>query len=98
MNKDSESLGGVEMAGPGYFAPDYQGIMQVLLTEASGDQPALLIFNQGEKASVAQLDYSPVMPGNRTPQSDAYNAHIKKLDLAKRFPLAKIALKKCAGG
>jgi hypothetical protein len=29
---------------------------------------------------------------------DAYNAHIKKLDLAKRFPLAKIALKKCAGG
>ena len=37
-------------------------------------------------------------PGNRTPQPDAYNAHIKKLDLAKRFPLAKIALKKCAGG
>jgi hypothetical protein len=96
--KDSEALGGVEMAGSGYFAHDYQGIMQVLLTDSSGDQPAVMTFNLGEKAGVAEIEYSPVMPGKSTPQLDAYNAHIKKLDLAKRFPLAKIALKKCAGG
>jgi hypothetical protein len=96
--KDSEALGGIEMAGPGYFAHDYRGIMAVLITEFSGHQPATATFNVGEKKGAAQVDFSPVMPGKGTPQLTAYNARISKLDLAKRFPLNKVLLKKCAGG
>ena len=36
---DTESLGGLEMAGPGFFPPDYKGIQAVAITEFSGDQP-----------------------------------------------------------
>ena len=92
---DTEALGGIEMAGPGYFAPGYRGIMAVLLTEFSGDQPALVTFNAGEKKGAAQIEFAPVMPGKGTPQLAKYNAHISKLNLAKRFPLDKAFLKKC---
>lgn len=95
--KDSEALGEIEMAGPGYFGRDYRGIMAVLITEFSGHQPVTASFNFGEKKGVAQLDFSPVMPGNSTAQQKAYNAHISKLNLAKRFPIDKVSLKKCAG-
>src|SRR4051794_32832557 len=61
--KDSEALGGIEMAGPGYFAPDYRGIMAVLITEFSGNQPAIATFNLREKKGAAQVDFAPVMPG-----------------------------------
>jgi hypothetical protein len=94
--KDSEALGGIEMAGPGYFAPDYQGIMAVLISEFNGQQPATATFNVGEKKGVAQVDFSPVMPGKPNAQLNAYNARITKLNLAKRFPLDKVLLKKCA--
>jgi hypothetical protein len=96
--KDSESLGGIEMAGPGYFPPDYRGIMAVLLTEFSGDQPVTITFNLGEKKGVAQIEFAPVVPGSLTTQGKAYNAHIAKLNLAKRFALNKLLLKKCVGG
>jgi hypothetical protein len=96
--KDSAALGGIEMAGPGYFPPDYRGIMAVLITEFNGQQPATATFNVGEKKGTAQVDFSPVMPGNATAQSKAYNARISKLNLARRFPLNKVLLKKCAGG
>jgi hypothetical protein len=95
--KDTEEIGGVEMAGPGYFAPGYRGIMAVLLTEFSGDQPAVVTFNLGEKRGVAQLDYAPVIPGKGNAMQAKYNAHISKLALARRFPLDKVPLKKCAG-
>ena len=95
--KDSQALGGIEMAGPGYFQPDYAGIMAVLITEFSGDQPVTATFNVGEKKGAAQLDFAPVMPGRATAQLAKYNAHISKLNLAKRFPLDKVALKRCAG-
>ena len=94
---DSESLGGIEMAGPGYFPPGYNGIMAVLLTEFSGEQPAMVTFNVGEKKGAAQLEYSPVMPGKSTPALAKYNARISKLNLAARFPLAKVTLKRCVG-
>ena len=94
--KDTEGIGGVEMAGPGYFAPGYRGIMAVLLTEFSGDQPAVVTFNLGEKRGVAQLDYAPVIPGKGNAMQAKYNAHISKLALARRFPLDKVPLKKCA--
>jgi len=94
---DTESLGGIEMAGPGYFPPGYNGIMAVLLTEFSGEQPATVTFNVGEKKGAAVIEFSPVVPGKATPQSAKYNARITKLNLAARFPIAKVTLKRCAG-
>jgi hypothetical protein len=94
---DSESLGGIEMAGPGYFPPGYKGIMAVLLTEFSGQQPAIVTFNVGEKKGVAQIEFAPVMRGRATPQLTQYNARISKLNLAARFPIDKVMLKRCAG-
>ena len=93
---DSQSLGGIEMAGPAYFPPGYRGIMAVLFTEFSGHQPVVLHFNADEKKGVAQAEFATVTPGAPTPQLKAYNAHIAKLNLAKRFPLQKVMLKKCA--
>lgn len=95
---DREALGGIEMAGPGYFPPDYRGIMAVLITEFSGDQPVIATINPGEKKGAAQVEFSPVMPGAATAQAKAYNAHISKLNLARRFPLNKVVLAKCAAG
>jgi len=43
--KDREVLGGVKMAGPAYFPPDYRGIMAVLITEFDGHQPVTVTFN-----------------------------------------------------
>ena len=93
---DSQALGGLEMAGPGYFPPGYRGIQQVLITEFDGHQPVTVTFNADEKKGVARAEFVPVMPGQQTPQLKAYNAHIGKLNLAKRFPLDKVPLKKCA--
>ena len=93
---DRESIGGIEMAGPGYFAPDYSGIMQVLITEFDGQQPVTMTFNVGEKKGAAQVEFSPPITGGNA-QAAAYNARINQLNLAKRFPLNKVPLKKCAG-
>ena len=93
--KDTETLGDIEMAGPGWFPPDYRGIMAVLQTEFSGQQPAIITFNLGEKKGVGQAEFSPVTLRPNAPV-DAYNARILKLNLAKRFPLDKVPLKKCA--
>lgn len=95
--KDSQVLGGIEMAGPGFFPPNYRGIMAVLITEFSGQQPATVTFNLGEKKGVAQLEFAPVQPGSLNAQGKAYNAHITKLSLAKRFALHQVLLKKCVG-
>ena len=93
--KDTETLGDIEMAGPGWFPPDYRGIMAVLQTEFNGQQPAIITFNLGEKKGVSQVEFSPVTLRPNAPV-DAYNARILKLNLAKRFPLDKVPLKKCA--
>jgi hypothetical protein len=95
---DREALGGIEMAGPGYFAPDYNGIMAVLITEFAGQQPLTATFNVGEKKGVAQVEFAPVMPGASNAQLRAYNARISKLNLAKRYPLNAVPLKKCPRG
>ena len=93
--KDSEALGGIEMAGPGFFPPGYRGIMAVAITEFGGQQPARATFNVGEKKGSAVIEFAQVMPG-KNPQQNAYNARISKLNLAKRFPLHNVPLKKCA--
>lgn len=93
---DRQDLGGIEMAGPGYFAPDYRGIMAVLIAEFSGQQPVTVIFNTGEKKGMAMAEFAPVMPGKATPQLAAYNGRITSLRLAKRFPFDKLPLKKCS--
>lgn len=95
---DREALGGIEMAGPGYFAPDYNGIMAVLITEFAGQQPLTATFNVGEKKGVVQVEFAPVMPGASNAQLRAYNARISKLNLAKRYPLNAVPLKKCPRG
>jgi hypothetical protein len=95
--KDTQAWSEIEMAGPGFFAPDYRGIMAVLLTEVSGHQPVTASFNVGEKKGVAQLDFAPVMSRPTNAPAKAYNSHISKLNLAKRFPIDKVPLKKCAG-
>ena len=93
--KDTETLSDIEMAGPGWFPPGYRGIMAVLQTEFNGQQPATVMFNLGEKKGVGQVEFSPVTLRPNTPVS-AYDARILKLNLAKRFPLDKVPLKKCA--
>lgn len=95
--KDSQALGGIEMAGPGYFPPDYRGMMAVLITEFSGNQPVTATFNVGEKKGTAQVEFAPVQPGANNAQGKAYNAQISKLNLEKRFALNRVLLKKCAG-
>ena len=92
---DSAVLGGIEMAGPAYFPPDYRGINAVLITEFDGHQPVIATFNVGEKKGTAQMDFAAVTPGKANAQLNAYYA---KLNLAKRFPLNKMLLKKCVGG
>ena len=54
-----------------------------------------MTFNVREKKGVAQIEFSPVMPGTATPQLTAYNKRIHQLGLAKRFPIDKVALKRC---
>ena len=93
---DSAALGGIEMAGPGYFPPGYRGIEAVLFTEFSGHQPAVMTFNAGEKKGVAQMAFASMTPRKGNAQLDALNARIAKLNLAKRFPINNVPLKKCA--
>jgi hypothetical protein len=93
--KDSAAIGGIEMAGPGYFPPGYRGLEAVLITEFNGHQPATMTFNAGEKKGLAQVVFSTVTTGKGNAQLNAYNARIARLDLAKRFPLNNLALRKC---
>jgi hypothetical protein len=96
---DKQAIGGIEQAGPGYWGPDYQGIQVVLIAEFDGQQPVTAIFNAEEKKGIAQVSFSPVMPGaaGNVPMT-AYNKRITELNLAKRFPLHEVPLKKCAAG
>lgn len=94
---DKEAFGGIEMAGPGYFPPGYRGISAVLFTEFSGNQPVIATFNFKERKGEAQVEFAAVTKGAAAAQQKAYNAQISKLNLAKRFPLNKVLLKKCAG-
>lgn len=92
---DSQSFGGVEMAGPAYWGPDYKGgIEAVAFAEFSGDQPVIATFNAGEKKGVAQLEFGQPTPGPG-PVLAALNARYQKLNLVKRFPLNNMPLKKC---
>ncbi len=95
---DRESFAGIEMAGPAYFQPGYTGIMAVAFAEFSGDQPVIANFNVQEKRGVAQLDFASPTPGRASNAAvAALNARYAKLNLAKRFPLNAIPLKKCPG-
>jgi hypothetical protein len=93
---DRQALGGIEMAGPGYWGPDYQGIEAVLITEFDGQQPLTAVFNVGEKKGVAQMSFAPVQGGaSGNSLLPAYNKRITELNLARRFPLHEVPLKKC---
>lgn len=93
---DTESLGAVEMVGPGFFAPGYDGIMKVAISELGGDQPVSVTFNYQEKRGVALAEMAPPGPDARGNTAlNALNARLRKLNLAKRFPLHQVPLKKC---
>lgn len=94
---DKQAIGGIEMAGPAYWGPDYQGIEAVLITEFDGQQPVTATFNVGEKKGIAQVAFAPVQPGAAgNALLAAYNKRITELNLAKRFPLHEVPLTKCA--
>jgi hypothetical protein len=94
--KDRQSIGGIEMAGPGYWGPDYHGIEAVLITEFEGQQPLTAVFNVGERKGVAQVSFAPVQGGaSGNALLSAYNERITELNLARRFPLHEVPLKKC---
>jgi hypothetical protein len=96
---DMESFEGIEMAGPSYFGPDYNGIQAVLITEFEGAQPVTATFNVNEKKGVAQLELgvpTPAHPANKV--AAASNARLAKLGLRQRFPLQNVPLKKCPAG
>ena len=94
--KDTQSFGGIEMAGPSYFGPEYSGIQAVAISEFEGDQPVTATFNANEKKGMAQIDYT-VLTGNVQPAYAAQAQRLNKLALGKRFPIAGVPLKKCAG-
>jgi hypothetical protein len=96
QGSDRQELGGIEMAGPGYFPPDYRGVIAVLITEFDGQQPVTVTFNPDEKKGSALAEFSRATPGKATPQLAVYNKRITTLNLAKRFALDKVPLKKCA--
>jgi hypothetical protein len=92
---DIQSFGDVEMAGPAYWGPDYKGgIEAVAFAEFSGDQPVIATFNPSEKKGVAQLEFGQPTPGPGAVLA-ALNARYQRLNLAKRFPIHKVPLKKC---
>lgn len=92
--KDTQSFGGIEMAGPSYFGPEYNGIQAVAISEFEGDQPVTATFNFNEKKGTAQIDYT-VLTGNVQPAYAAQAQRLNKLALGKRFPISGMALKKC---
>ena len=84
------------MAGLAYWGPDYHGIEAVLITELDGQQPVVAVCNAGEKKGIAQVSFAPVQPGGAgSALLTAYNKRITELNLAKRFPLHEVSLKKC---
>jgi hypothetical protein len=96
---DMESFGGIEMVGPSYFGPNYNGIQAVLITEFEGAQPVTATFNLDEKKGVAQLELgvpTPAHPANKV--AAAANARLAKLSLRTRFPLQNVPLKRCPAG
>jgi hypothetical protein len=93
---DMESFGGIEIAGPSYFGPDYKGIQSVLITEFDGDQPVRATLTLDEKKGVTALELAvptPAHPANKV--ALAANARLAKLNLVKRFPLQNVPLKRC---
>jgi hypothetical protein len=94
---DTASFEGLQIAGPGYWAPDYTGMQAVMITEFEGDQPVTAIFNYEEVEGAAMVDYT-VLEGQVNPYYAPMQERLKKLDLAGRFPLTGIALKRGPAG
>jgi hypothetical protein len=94
VGADSESFGGVQMAGPAFWGPDYKGIMAVAFAEFDGAQPVIATFNLNEKKGSPGVEFTPVTPGANAAYAPI-NARLLKLNLAKRFPFEKVPLKKC---
>lgn len=98
-NADTEALADTEMAGSGFFGPSYSGIMVVAIAEFNGHQPVTITFNPDEKKDTALMEFAGIITGNPANQAiAAANARIATLNLAKRFPLHNVPLRKCPAG
>lgn len=86
---DSEAFGGIEMAGPGFFGPDYRGISAVAMAEFDKDQPVQMYFNYNEKKGVAQAELATPITANVNALNaigKALNARLSKLNLISVSP------------
>ena len=90
--RDSQTWGGVGVPS-GFFGPDYMGIIVVALPDFEDTQPFTVFFNADEMKGVTKLSIYFEMQGRLNPQLAAIQAAAKQL--ATRFPLNDIPLKKC---
>jgi hypothetical protein len=91
--KDTATYGNLGTTAT-YFGNEYNGISVVFLPELNGgDPPFTVFFNADEKKGVTKVDIYTEMPGPMNAPGRALQAAAKKL--ATRFPVNKIALKKC---
>jgi hypothetical protein len=94
--KDTASYGNLGTTAT-YFGNEYNGIFVVFLPELNGgDPPFTVFFNADEKKGVTKVDIYTEMPGPMNAPGKALQAAAKKL--ATRFPVNKIAMKKCPRG
>lgn len=94
--KDTATYGNLGTTAT-YFGNEYNGIFVVFLPELdSGNPPFTAFFNADEKKGVTKVDIYTEMPGPMNAPGRALQAAAKKL--ATRFPVNKIALKKCPRG
>jgi hypothetical protein len=76
-----------------FFGPAYTGMSVVALPDFDGSQPFTAFFNADEKKGVARLEIYFEMKGNLNPAVAKIQAAAKQL--AARFPLNNVPLKKC---
>lgn len=93
--EDSQTYGDLAISH-GFFGPEYAGISVVAIPEFNGSQPFTVYFNADEQKDVTRLGIYYEMQGPSNPQLDAIQNAAK--DLADRFPLNLIDLKKCPAG
>lgn len=77
---DTASFEGLQLAGPGYWGPDYSGMQAVVFTEFDGDQPVVTTFNYDEEEGAAMVDYT-VLEGQVNPAYLPVQQRLKELDL-----------------
>lgn len=90
--KDSQSWGRIALPGA-YFGPDYRGISVVAIPDFDFSEPFKVYFNTGEKKGVTRVEIYVEM--KEPPSAPVAKLQADAQQLAKRFPLNNLPLKKC---